>query len=132
MLETAPPVRVVLTTAANPDEAARLGRALVEERLAACASLIPGVESIYRWQGKVETAAETLLLLKTGPDQLEALEARLRELHSYETPEFLVLKVDAASQPALPRMATGELAPSVTPAFGAPTRGIQPTPRLVF
>ena len=101
MLETAPPVRVVLTTAANPDEAARLGRALVEERLAACASLIPGVESIYRWQGKVETAAETLLLLKTGPDQLEALEARLRELHSYETPEFLVLKVDAISQPYL-------------------------------
>ena len=101
MSESSPPARVVLTTAANPDDAARIGRLLVEERLAACASLIPGVESIYRWQGKVETAAETLLLLKTGPDQLEALEARLRELHSYKTPEFLVLKVDAASQPYL-------------------------------
>ena len=101
MPEAAPPARVVLTTVANPDDAARIGRALVEERLAACASLIPGVESIYRWQGKVETAAETLLLLKTDPDQLEALEARLLELHSYQTPEFLVLKVDANSQPYL-------------------------------
>jgi len=101
MPDAAPPARVVLTTVANPDDAARIGRALVEERLAACASLIPGVESIYRWQGKVETAAETLLLLKTDPDQLEALEARLLELHSYQTPEFLVLKVDAISQPYL-------------------------------
>ncbi len=101
MLEAAPPARVVLTTVANREEAARLGRTLVEERLAACATLIPGVESIYRWQGKVETSSESLLLLKTGPDQLAALEARLRELHSYETPEFLVLKVDAVSQPYL-------------------------------
>ncbi|MFY9855619.1 MAG: divalent-cation tolerance protein CutA [Terracidiphilus sp.] len=101
MSESKPPARIVLTTAANPDEAARLGRTLVEERLAACATLIPGVESIYRWQGKVETTAETLLLLKTGPDQLAALEARLRELHSYETPEFLALDVDVVSQPYL-------------------------------
>lgn len=101
MSEAAPPARVVLTTAANREEAARIGRILVEERLAACATLIPGVESIYLWQGEVETDAETLLLLKTGPDQLEALEARLRELHSYETPEFLVLTVDAVSHPYL-------------------------------
>ena len=98
MPETAPPARVVLTTAANPDEAARLGRALVEERLAACATLIPGVQSIYRWQGNVESATETLLLIKTGPEQLAALDARLHELHSYEVPEFLVLAIDAASQ----------------------------------
>ena len=98
MPEPAPPARVVLTTAANPEEAGRLGRALVEERLAACATMIPGVQSIYHWQGQVEPATETLLLLKTGPDQLAALEARLRELHSYETPEFLVLGVEAASQ----------------------------------
>ena len=96
-----PPARVVLTTAANPDEAARLGRALVEERLAACATLIPGVESFYRWKGKVESSNETLLLLKIGPGPLSALEARLHELLSYQTPEFLVLQVDAASQPYL-------------------------------
>jgi len=92
-----PPVRFVLTTATSTEEAARLGRTLVEEHLAACATLIPAVQSIYRWQGQVETSAEALLLLKTGPDQLAALEARLHELHSYQTPEFLVLTVDAVS-----------------------------------
>jgi periplasmic divalent cation tolerance protein len=89
--------RVVLTTTASPEEARRLGRLLVQERFAACATLIPAVESIYRWQGAVETATETLLLIKTGADQLAALEARLHELHSYDTPEFLVLPVEAGS-----------------------------------
>ena len=79
----------------------RRGPTLGEERLAACASLIPGVESIYRWKGEVESATETMLLIKTGPDQLAALEARLHELHSYETPEFLVLRVEAGSHPYL-------------------------------
>ncbi len=101
MLEANPPARIVLTTTANPEEANRLGRTLVEEKLAACATLIPGVQSIYHWKGQVESATETLLLLKTGPEQLAALEARLHELHSYETPEFLVLGVEAASQPYL-------------------------------
>ena len=101
MSETTPPIRIVLTTTANPDEAPRLGRTLVEERLAACATLIPGAQSIYRWQGAVESATETLLLLKTNEAQLTALEARLHELHSYQTPEFLVLGVEAASQPYL-------------------------------
>ena len=101
MPETSPPARIVMTTMANPEEAAKLGRTLVEEQLAACATLIPAVQSIYRWKDEIESSTETLLLLKTGPDQLAALEARLHELHSYETPEFLVLKVDAASQPYL-------------------------------
>ena len=101
MPETSPPARIVLTTTASPEEAAKLGRTLVEEQLAACATLIPAVQSIYRWKDEIESSTETLLLLKTGPDQLAALEARLHELHSYETPEFLVLKVDAASQPYL-------------------------------
>ncbi|MFZ1087273.1 MAG: divalent-cation tolerance protein CutA [Terracidiphilus sp.] len=101
MPEAALHIRLVLTTVATLDEAARLGRALVEERLVACASLIPAVQSIYRWQGAVESASETLLLLKTGTEQLAALEARLHELHSYQTPEFLVLPVEAVSQPYL-------------------------------
>jgi periplasmic divalent cation tolerance protein len=92
------PIRLVLTTVANPEEAARLGRTLVEERLAACITLIPGAQSIYRWQGEIESATETLLLIKTGDEQLARLEARLHELHSYQTPEFLVLEVDATSQ----------------------------------
>ncbi|MGD0801972.1 MAG: divalent-cation tolerance protein CutA [Terracidiphilus sp.] len=101
MSESASPARIVLTTTSNPDEAARIARTLVEERLAACASLIPAVQSIYRWQGEVESAYETLLLIKTAPEQLAALEARLHQLHSYQIPELLVLNVDAASQPYL-------------------------------
>jgi len=101
MTDPAPPARIVLTTASTPDEANRLARTLVEERLVACVTVIPAVESIYHWQGKVESSTETLLLLKTGPDQLPALEDRLHELHSYQTPEFLVLRVEAGSQPYL-------------------------------
>ena len=70
-----PAARIVLTTAANPVEAERLARILVEERLAACATLIPGVESVYRWKGEVELATETLVVIKTGAEQLAALEA---------------------------------------------------------
>lgn len=98
MPDTTPQARIVLTTAANAEDAGRLAHALVEERLAACVTMVPGVESVYRWRDGIETATETLLLLKTGPEQLTALETRLRELHSYDTPEFLVLNVEAGSQ----------------------------------
>jgi periplasmic divalent cation tolerance protein len=101
MADPTPPARIVLTTAASPEEADRIGRTLVEERLAACATIIPAVQSIYHWQGKVEASTETMLLLKTGPAQLPALEDRLHELHSYQTPEFLVLIVEAGSHPYL-------------------------------
>ena len=97
MLETTSSARIVLTTTASLEEANRLGRALVEERLAACATIIPAVESIYSWKGKLETSSEAMLMLKTGAEQLAALEARLRQLHSYETPEFLVLSVESGS-----------------------------------
>lgn len=99
--------RIVLTTAANSEEANRLGRTLVKEQLAACVTLIPAVESIYRWKGQIETSAEIMLLLKTGADQLPALEARLHQLHSYETPEFLVLPVEAGSRAYLEWMLGG-------------------------
>jgi periplasmic divalent cation tolerance protein len=97
MSEPIPQARIVLTTAPGPDEATGLARALVEERLAACATLIPAVQSIYRWQGEVETSTETLLLIKTSADKLTALEARLHELHGYQVPEFLVLDVESGS-----------------------------------
>ena len=96
-----PPIRLVLTTCASPGEATKLARTLVEERLAACATLIPAVQSIYHWEGAIETSTETLLLLKTAPDRLAALETRLRALHSYQTPEFLVLGVEGVSHPYL-------------------------------
>jgi periplasmic divalent cation tolerance protein len=89
--------RIVLTTAPSVEEARRLARVLVEERRAACATIVPAVESIYRWKGEIESAGETLLLIKTTADRLAALQARLHELHSYETPEFLVLPVESGS-----------------------------------
>ena len=101
MLESTSSARIVMTTVVSPEEGTRLGRTLVEERLAACATLLPPVHSIYRWQGKIESSAETLLLLKTATEQLAALESRLQELHSYQTPEFLVLAVEAGSHPYL-------------------------------
>lgn len=101
MPESPTQVRIVLTTADNPREAARLARTLVEERLAACVSFIPAVQSIYRWKEQIESSTETMLLIKTASVQLAALETRLHELHSYETPEFLVLDVAGASHPYL-------------------------------
>ena len=92
-----PAARIVLTTADNPKEAAQLARTLVEEGLAACATMIPAVQSIYRWQGEIELATETMVVLKTGSEQLAALQARLLELHTYQTPEFLVLPVESGS-----------------------------------
>jgi periplasmic divalent cation tolerance protein len=101
MPDSAPQARIVLTSTSNADEAALIARTLVEERLAACATLIPAVESVYHWEGQIETSTEALLLLKTGPEQLAALENRLRELHSYQVPEFLVLDVESGSHPYL-------------------------------
>ncbi len=101
MLETPSSARIVMTTVGGPEEAARLGHKLVEERLAACATLIPNTSSIYRWQGQIETSDETLLFLKTESGRLAALEARLLELHSYQVPEFLVLSAEFGSQPYL-------------------------------
>lgn len=89
--------RIVLTTTGNIDEARMLGRTLVEERLVACATMVPAVESIYRWEGKIETGNETLLLLKTDAEHIPALQERLHALHSYDVPEFLVLPVESGS-----------------------------------
>ena len=97
MLETTSSARIVMTTVVSREEAARLGRTLVEERLVACATLLPPIHSIYRWHNQIESSAETLLLLKTTLEQLPALETRLQELHSYQTPEFLVLAIEAGS-----------------------------------
>ena len=88
---------VVLVTAADADEAARIGRALVEERLVACANVVGPIRSIYRWQGEVQDAAEHLLLLKARAADVTALDARVRVLDSYEVPEVLALPVQGGS-----------------------------------
>ncbi len=97
MLELSGSARLVFITANSAEEAARMGRTLVEERLAACATILPGAQSVYRWQGKIESSKEAVLLLKTEADHLSRLESRLRELHGYETPEFLVLPLESGS-----------------------------------
>ena len=84
-------LRVVLLTAPDPAVAEGLARSLVEERLAACVNVVPGVRSFYRWEGRVETAGELLLVVKTRADRAAALAARVRELHPYELPEVLEL-----------------------------------------
>jgi periplasmic divalent cation tolerance protein len=94
-------VRLILTTASSRDEAEQIARSLVDERLAACVNVIPGLTSIYRWKGETETADELLLLIKTTAANLDRLEAALRRLHSYEVPEFLVLAPESASEPYL-------------------------------
>jgi periplasmic divalent cation tolerance protein len=90
--------RIVLVTAANREEAERIAHVLVEERLAACVNLVSGVRSIYRWRDAIEAAEEVLLLIKTRHEAVDALRRRVHELHSYEVPEFLVLRVEQESE----------------------------------
>jgi periplasmic divalent cation tolerance protein len=92
-----PAVRVVLLTAPDAAMAERLARALVEERLAACVNLVPGVRSFYRWEGRVEDASEVLLVVKTRADRSATLAARVRELHPYELPEVVELAAAGGS-----------------------------------
>ncbi|HXP31465.1 MAG TPA: divalent-cation tolerance protein CutA [Stellaceae bacterium] len=86
-------VSFVYVTAGDVEEARRIGRTVVEERLAACANIIPGVQSVYWWQGQVEESSEAALILKTTGERLDALVARVRELHSYECPGIEALAV---------------------------------------
>ena len=92
---------VVLSAFGSVEEARRVARTLVEEKLAACANLLPGVESLYRWQGEVETAQEIVVIFKTNRDRYYQLEKRLQELHSYEVPEVVALRVEAGALPYL-------------------------------
>jgi periplasmic divalent cation tolerance protein len=89
--------RVVLTTTSSHDEARKIAHALVERKLAACVNIVPLVESVYRWQDKVETAMEWLLLIKTQAASYERLHNAIQELHSYDLPECVMLEVDAGS-----------------------------------
>src|SRR5258705_8256374 len=96
-----PDAIVVLLTAANGEEAARLADMLVGAHLAACVQILPEIESIYRWQGKAERQAEVLLLAKSSKGKFEELEREVRALHSYETPEIIAVPVIAGSRPYL-------------------------------
>ena len=92
---------VVLVTVGSVADGDRLAQALVEERLAACVNRLPGIQSIYRCEGKLEQSVEELLLIKTRKALFPALEKRVRELHSYAVPEIIALPVVAGSVPYL-------------------------------
>jgi periplasmic divalent cation tolerance protein len=92
---------VVLVTAPSADAAASLARTLVEEGLAACGNVVPGIRSIYRWAGEIHDDAEALLVLKTERRLVGALKSRLPEIHPYQVPELLVLPVEDGLGPYL-------------------------------
>jgi periplasmic divalent cation tolerance protein len=92
---------VVFITTANNEEAARLAEMLVGQRLAACVQILPEIESVYRWQGKVERQRESLLFAKTTRSKFAELETEVRAIHSYETPEIVALPLTAGSLPYL-------------------------------
>lgn len=90
--------RVVLSTAGSHEEAHKIAHALVERKLAACVNIVPQIESVYRWQGKVETATEWLLIIKTQAEAFERVRDAIKELHSYDLPECVMLEVGNGSR----------------------------------
>lgn len=103
-------VLVCLCTCPDADSAGRVAQALVEARLAACVGLVPGVQSVYRWQGQVERAQEVQLTIKTTRARFDALQARLLELHPYRVPELIALDA-VGGLPAYLRWVAGETRP---------------------
>jgi periplasmic divalent cation tolerance protein len=89
--------RIVLCTAGSEDEARKIAHHLVEHRLAACVNIIPQIESVYRWQGKIESSREWLLLIKTSGQHFPAVRDAIRELHSYELPECIAINIEDGS-----------------------------------
>jgi periplasmic divalent cation tolerance protein len=107
--------RLVLSTA-PPDVAHDVARVLVDEGLAACVSVVPGLRSVYRWAGAVQDDPESLLLVKTRADRLGALVTRLAEIHPYDVPEVLVLGPESGSPAWLAWLAEASAGPSRRPA----------------
>jgi periplasmic divalent cation tolerance protein len=90
-------VVIIFSTCGTLDEASTIADSLVQARLAACVNVLPPVQSIYRWQGKVETAREVLLIIKTTQEHFTAVKDRITQLHSYDTPEIVSVPVIAGS-----------------------------------
>ena len=88
---------IVFVTAPSKEEALRIAESLVSERLAACVNLVGAIESIYRWEGKVSRDNETLMIIKTTDERYPQLERRVKELHSYTTPEVIAYRIERGS-----------------------------------
>ncbi len=84
---------VIFITAPNEDEAARIARALVEARLAACANIVRNIRSVYTWQGNIQDDSEVLMIVKTQKDLFNAVSGKVKELHSYDVPEIIALPI---------------------------------------
>jgi periplasmic divalent cation tolerance protein len=89
--------KVVITTCGSQEEAQKIARELVERRVAACVNIISPIQSVYRWQGKVESATEWLLLIKTTVQKFPAVRDALGELHSYDLPECIMVAIEEGS-----------------------------------
>jgi periplasmic divalent cation tolerance protein len=89
---------LVLTTAGTESEAQKIAHELVKRRLAACVNIVPRIQSVYRWEGKVETAEEFLLVIKTTKTRSADVKAAIRELHSYDVPECIVISIESGSE----------------------------------
>lgn len=94
-------IKIVFSTINDEDQARRIASQLVQEHLAACVNLLSGVQSLYRWEGRVTRDQEILMLIKTQASQLEALTRRLTELHPYDVPECIAVAVESGFQPYL-------------------------------
>ncbi len=92
---------VILVTASSEEEAGKIARVLVEERLAACCNIIPGVRSVYRWEENICDDPEFMMIVKSRSGLFFQIEQRVRELHSYKVPEIIALPVSAGSDPYL-------------------------------
>jgi periplasmic divalent cation tolerance protein len=90
-------LRLVLTTCGSRDVANRLAQALVEQRLAACVNILPGVSSTYRWMGKIEREDEVLLMIKTAKTEMAAIEATIKTVSGYELPELVAVEISAGA-----------------------------------
>jgi periplasmic divalent cation tolerance protein len=89
---------IVLVTAPNTEEASRIADALVGGRLAACVNIVSGIESVYRWEGKVARDSETLMIIKTTDDRYAELEGQIKALHSYTTPEVIAIRIERGAE----------------------------------
>jgi periplasmic divalent cation tolerance protein len=118
-------IQLVFVMAANLKEASSIGRALVEDRLAACVNVISSVRSIYRWRGAIEESDECLMLIKTTSSSYPRLEKRVKQLHSYEVPEVIAMPlingsaeylkwvIDSVTEPATPSSARRRRKPAI-------------------
>jgi periplasmic divalent cation tolerance protein len=92
------PELIVFVTTPTSEEANRIAEALVAQRLAACVNIIPAIQSIYRWEGKVTRDQESLMIIKTTDERYTELERVVKELHSYSTPEVVALRIERGSE----------------------------------